>query len=335
MSAVARLGTVVRWLLALAALGASVAGAAWVLLALDPARQLGGRAVVMFASFIPYGTLAWLFVAVVLLVIGRRRWRLLALPAAALLILQASWTTPYWPGAAPSPTGEPFRLVSLNMRYGKADAQQLARHLAETRPDVVVLLEYSDAAEEQLSAAGVLAGYPHRVGTSVPGWAKAGYESPSGTMVLSRHPAALVQTLPTGMGQHVIRIHRPAGELTLVAAHPSNMLPGVDTWLRDAETLTEAVVPLVDQGPLVVAGDLNAVPEHATYRRLLQRTGLRDAAQQAGTGWRPTFPANDVVPPLLAIDHVLVNDRVSAQVVRTFHVDGTDHLGLYAELSVS
>lgn len=311
-------------------------GTAWLVLDLHPELQLTNRVVAMFASFIPYGFMAWGFVAMVVLFATRRWRRSLALPALIIMVLQASWLVPVVPAVSPPATGEPFRLMSLNMKYGKAEADQVKAQLNRAQPDVVVLIEYSDAAEERLFQVGALNDYPYRMGNSVPGYAKVGYESPAGTMVYSRYPLTLVETLPTTMGQHVVKVHCPTGTVTVIAAHPTNMIPGASVWQREALILADVTAALFDDGPLVVVGDFNAVPEQVTYRNFVARSGLTNAAHQSGSGWLPTFPANQtLVPPMIAIDHVFVNDQVTAKVVRTFHVERTDHLGLDAELIVS
>ena len=52
-----------------------------------------------------------------------------------------------------------------------------------------------------------------------------------------------------------------------------------------------------------------------------------------GAGWMPTYPARRRLPPLLPIDNVLVNDRLTATSVTSFRVRRTDHLGLLATLA--
>ena len=56
------------------------------------------------------------------------------------------------------------------------------------------------------------------------------------------------------------------------------------------------------------------------------------AADLVGTGWAPTYPANRALPPLLAIDHVLVDPALSVAALERVPVAGTDHLGLLATI---
>jgi endonuclease/exonuclease/phosphatase family metal-dependent hydrolase len=88
------------------------------------------------------------------------------------------------------------------------------------------------------------------------------------------------------------------------------------------------------QQPMILLGDLNAVPASAAYRRL--RTQLHDV--QRGLGFRPraTFPSQR---PMLRLDHIfhrggIVVHRV--EVIRTpLARTASDHLPLLAEIELT
>ena len=46
--------------------------------------------------------------------------------------------------------------------------------------------------------------------------------------------------------------------------------------------------------------------------RDLYTDGWRSAADLAGAGYVRTYPADRRIPPLIGIDHILVNDRLTA-----------------------
>lgn len=98
-----------------------------------------------------------------------------------------------------------------------------------------------------------------------------------------------------------------------------------------ADELEESIVARPDV-PVLVAGDFNAVREHGPLRRLLGRFGLESAAEQAGAGWVPTYPADTWYPPVLAIDHVLVGPGLEAVGVETVRIGGYAHLALVVEV---
>ena len=99
----------------------------------------------------------------------------------------------------------------------------------------------------------------------------------------------------------------------------------LDAWEADLAGVREAATAHSSE-PVLLIGDFNAVREHLPMRRLAA-SGLSDAADQTGAGWLPTFPANRWYPPLFAIDHVMVNDRLRVVSLSTFDVKGADHLG--------
>jgi endonuclease/exonuclease/phosphatase (EEP) superfamily protein YafD len=305
-------------------------GTCFVVLNLWPDLQQARVILVLLAAFIPYGVLAWGLAALGFAVGGRRRIvRAFALPCLAAMLLQVWWTQPYWPHAAPAASGSTLRVLSLNLNFGKADPAELAGVLSAERPDVVVLLEVQVPILESLTKLGALASYTYSVGNAPLGFAIDGFESDQGTYVLSRTPLAQLERLDTPNGQYVVRVQRPGGDVAVIAARPRNVLLGIAGWVDDYAALTDAV-GRYSTSPLVVAGDLNATHELAPFRRLLA-VGLTDAAAQSGVGWLPTYSAEAGVP-LIAIDHVLCNSRVTALAIRTFRVGGTDHLGLVADL---
>lgn len=87
--------------------------------------------------------------------------------------------------------------------------------------------------------------------------------------------------------------------------------------------------------PLILTGDMNAVPRSRAYRRLAAR--LTDAQRVNGASARPqpTFPA---LMPLLRLDHVMVSRSIRvtrAEVVRTAVSRlASDHLPLVVDFEI-
>jgi endonuclease/exonuclease/phosphatase (EEP) superfamily protein YafD len=117
----------------------------------------------------------------------------------------------------------------------------------------------------------------------------------------------------------------------LLGAHPCNPYCGGGAFVRDHAVLEAAVQANLSQ-PLLLAGDLNAIDDHAPLQRL-RADGMRSATELVGAGWVPTYPANRAFPPLLPIDHVLVDDQLTATSLRTVRMPGSDHLGLLATIA--
>jgi endonuclease/exonuclease/phosphatase (EEP) superfamily protein YafD len=282
----------------------------------------------LFASFISYAVLGYLLALVFFLVaLARARRRaalgLLTTMTAGLLALHLCWLAPLFvsddrPSATPG-----FTLMSLNTLYGAADPQQVWERAR--RADVVVLLEATTSGVRQLSALGWDERFPYSAGTVGGGVGD--------TTIYSRFPITDQARLPQSKFQQwVLTVSVPRlGAVRVIGAHPCNPFCGGNQFdLEHRELRAEALRNL--DGPLVVAGDLNAVDDHAPLLAL-RRDGLESVTDIVGAGWLPTYPANRRIPPLLPIDHILVNRYLTATSVATFRVDGTDHLGLISTLA--
>ena len=326
---------IARWLVVAIGFALALAGVAMMVLYLRPDLQAGSSTVVKLSSFIPYGALAWAVVAVIL-VFSRRRWvKALAVPAIGLAVLQFVWSAgPYWPRSAPS-ANESLVVMTLNTYYGMADPARLAAEAERVRPDVAVLTEVDADLWRSLQASAWTDVLPYHVGEPGEDWTS------DATMVFARHPVTLIETLGTSPQQHVVTLDHPSGPVTVVAVHARNPSDGYEPWASSLLDIQRAAAAHADR-PLVALGDFNAVREHVALQQLLD-SGLTDAAQQAGAGWLPTFPtrlyawwpsvpSTVVTPPLIGVDHVLVNDRLSAVSVESFDMVGTDHRGLVARL---
>ncbi len=152
-------------------------------------------------------------------------------------------------------------------------------------------------------------------------------------MIYSRFPLTDTAPLPrTSFQQYVTTASVPGiPDLRIIAAHPCNPYCGRGLWASEHAVLQSSVEQNLDQ-PLMVVGDLNAVNDHGPMRAL-RRAGMKSATDVVGAGWLPTYPANRRLPPLLPIDHVLLNDQLTATSISTVHIDGTDHLGLVAAVA--
>lgn len=297
---------------------------------LDPPVLLWVRLV----AFTPYALLLYL-AALVLLVLavvhGRGWWRGIAAVLAALALVGAG-THAYWARGPFLPTGAlnvpDLQVMTTNLRLGRADTAAVVRLAEQNDVDVLVLEEVTPQALAGLQAAGIDDDFSYTAGRPEP-------ES-RGTMVFSRSPLGRKQRLDAGYGTYVVDVRLPTGTVHLLAVHPQAPKGSVDDWLSDQEVIRARADRLL--GPTMIVGDLNATMDHASLRGLVD-DGFEDAATQARSGWQPTWPsagqvglAGVPVPPLVAIDHVLVRDGPRAMRTTTFEVDGTDHRALLAAL---
>jgi endonuclease/exonuclease/phosphatase (EEP) superfamily protein YafD len=133
-----------------------------------------------------------------------------------------------------------------------------------------------------------------------------------------------------------IRVMGLSTDPTVVVAH----LPGpwpypIDDWRRDLDRLPVTLSEIGEQagaGCVIVAADVNSTTDMRPFRALL-RNGYRDGAEQSGAGFKPTYPGNSRLPPLIVIDHVLTHN-CTATSLRTLKVPGSDHRGLVVTIAI-
>ncbi|GAA3202935.1 endonuclease/exonuclease/phosphatase family protein [Nonomuraea roseoviolacea] len=255
--------------------------------------------------------------------LGRRR----AATAVALVATAALGASvlPRALGTADATPGRPLRVLTLNMLFGRADPDAVMDLVHRLDPDVLSTQELTPGAVEELDALGLKTLMPHRVLQAE--W------SATGSGLFSKHPLVAMPELAPTVGHHMpaARIALPGGAaIEFVDVHPYPPLgPQAVEWSEALGRLPSASKDVVR----VLAGDFNASLDHAPMRGVLSR-GYKDAADQVGAGLVPTWPANKRVPPIITIDHVLVDHRVGVREVSVHTVPGTDHRAVFAELAV-
>jgi endonuclease/exonuclease/phosphatase (EEP) superfamily protein YafD len=284
--------------------------------------------VVQLAAFIPYGLLGYLFALSCLLVtLVRAKRRLLpAVITTAVMVLTAFhlvWLGPLFVKDHRAAATPEFQLMSLNMSRSESDTPVLAERAAQA--DLVILVETTPTALTALKSFGWDERFPYSVGAPNDGFAD--------TAVYSRFPFSHSKLIRgTTFQQWLTTVQVPdVGRIRLIAVHPCNPFCDGERWTAEHQMLREAVIDNLGH-PLVVAGDFNAVDDHGPMQAL-QRVGLKSATDVAGAGWLPTYPANRPIPPLLPIDHVLINKALTATSVTSFAVSGSDHRGLFVTLA--
>ncbi|NYJ00590.1 endonuclease/exonuclease/phosphatase (EEP) superfamily protein YafD [Nocardioides thalensis] len=237
------------------------------------------------------------------------------------LALHLWWLAPSLVGSAPpAADGAPrLTVMSTNILLGQADTEDVLGEVVDRDVDLLFVQEITAEALARLEEGGIGDLLPHRAGEPKPG--------ATGTMVFSRTPITDVAPIATGTDSWVLST---AG-LRTIAVHPA--YPLHDEWGAEQELLREVIEA---EDPDLVVGDFNSGHDHAPFRAILD-TGLRDAAELVGAGWQPTWPVGGFrgipIPTSVAIDHVLVGERLTALSTETTEIDGADHLALVAEVA--
>ncbi|MFJ4025785.1 endonuclease/exonuclease/phosphatase family protein [Paenarthrobacter sp. NPDC089989] len=290
--------------------------------------------VVQALAFMP-----WLVVpaavALVLALLGRRRWTVIT--TAALLAVQLFWLFPLdygRPVVLKEGTATiPLKVMSLNTEFGEAEAATIVQLVRDHGVQLLALQEFSPALQDRLSAEGLDAVLSNRISTP--------NDDGSGAAVYSVFPLAsegLLPDTPFRMAATRIVVEGSGAKaaLTLTNVHT---LPPVDErigqWRSD---LLKVSRQAGSQGNQVLMGDYNATYDHAEFRALLEEGRDGNKLVDVGTAtWgrlSPTWPMEGPPLPGVVIDHVVTSPRIGSSAYSVHTVPGTDHAALIAQLSI-
>ncbi len=295
----------------------------------QPVSSIPRLVLAVGATFIPLVAVVGLVLAllcrrIALAVIG-------AFLVTATAAIQVNW---YYGGqrAEIGPFTE-IRLFSANLRIGQVDEHDLIR-IAEQSADVITVMELTPDSVKRLERAGLDKTFPHS--WLVP------MEGAGGIGLWSRYPMRRVNvtrhrgvTMPAGW------LEVPGAELNPLVASIHVMSPvagdanTVDDWSRSmagAKAQLNTFASAAGQAAIIIGGDYNSTPDMRQFRDLLTN-GYRDAVEQTGSGFAPTFRADTLAPPVITIDHVLTRNAAVSS-IHTITVKGSDHRALLARIRV-
>ena len=224
-----------------------------------------------------------------------------------------------------------FRVMTLNCRYGRANAAAIVSAVKEHDIAVLALQELTDDLVAALDEAGLSDLLPYRQLGERKDTDNGGYNGiwiriePGDTSPITVEiPAADVPGL-------CFPIDAMRG-ITFVSAHPKSPMRGCRDWSAGIIGLGALATTQKPGDITVVMGDLNSGIDHPSFRKLLD-AGFQDAALAEAKGRRATFPSW-IIWPRLILDHILFTAGLDASDVRSFTVNGTDHLALVATLTL-
>lgn len=255
--------------------------------------------------------------------VALRNWAAAVAAALATVCLAATVLPRAMGSELENPAGRStVTVLAANIHHGTADPAALVALVERLRPDLLSVEELTPSFARELRADGI--------GRLLPESHLAVHTNVSGTGLYARHPLRPLPE-PTRFQFRMPRalMGLPAGRsLRVVAVHPYPPLRGrVDEWSTALGSLPTAGAGV----PWVLPGDFNATLDLAEFRALVGR-GYRDAADVAGKGLEPTWPAGQTMPPTIAIDHVLADRRLGIAAYGVLDLPGSDHRAIYARL---
>lgn len=296
--------------LAVASLGAFAGGLWWVFDLLAALR-------------VQYG-FGFFLIGVILAVAGSR---LIAMACLMALLVHAALVAPLFLDD-PAPTREDagvLRIMFLNTDIRGADIDLVVEDLRTARHDLVFLSAATDRWADVLGSADI----PYSVAQA----------RPRGTslelLALVRHGVNVETTIVT-LGEDSrskaieTRVNLDDAPVRILAMHPVSPLTPERADAHAAQVEAIAGWARIQQGPVVIVGDLNATPWTPVFRRLLEDGDLVNS--QVGFGLQATWPAW-LGPFGVPIDHVLHNEQVTTLERRVASGYGSSHHAIHVSVA--
>ncbi len=296
----------------------------------QPVSSIPRLVLAVGSTFVPLAALVGLLLAVA----ARRR--VLSIFGVfiftATLAIQANWYVVSNPKNLAGPVAE-IRVLSSNLRYGRVEPDGFTL-LAKENADVITVAELTPEAVERFKQAGLEEAFPYSQLIPGPG--------PNGIGIWSRYPLTEV-TAPRrrSVSMPGARIEVPGVEVKPLVASVHIQSPvsddtnTIDDWsngMAGAKAQLDNFAREAGPGAVIIGGDYNSTPDMRQFRDLLTN-GYRDAVEQLGAGYAPTFRANSDIPPVITIDHILTRNA-AAKSIKTVTVEGSDHRALLATVAV-
>lgn len=222
--------------------------------------------------------------------------------------------------------GNDLRLLSFNVQRSNEVGEALIRLVAETEPDLILLMETDEDTGPAL--APLRADFPYMV-QHVPEDARY-----YGMHLLSRLPLVSPE-VTLGFGPEtpsiVTGVRLPSGELVrFQGLHPRPpVLFERGTTLRDATLYRAALDAASSPRPSILAGDFNAVPWEAATTRVMRLGGLLEP--RVGRGIFVTYGAESLWRGW-PLDYVVYQDGFGLLEYRLLPNIGSDHRPVLTQL---
>lgn len=270
---------------------------------------------------------------------------------ALLFVISLKSYTPYWavrlrrikqeksPELSLEKSRE-IRVMTLNCRYGRANASQIIKLAKTHKIDTILLQEVSKKLVKNLEKLVIKRDFAHVQLGSANGHENGGFnaiytrlsnvKSFGKSIKIDAANVPIVTSVTCDSSAENLLI-------TFASAHPKSPMRGCAAWssgimalAKIGENHNESNVKKVT----IIGGDLNSTPDHPSFRALL-KSGFLDASMQIGKRLE-TWPTWQKWPNL-ALDHVLVKStgcNAIATEQRAIRVDGSDHFALIVCVSI-
>lgn len=229
-----------------------------------------------------------------------------------------------------------IRVMTLNCRYGRANAEQIIDIAKKYNVDTLLLQEVSEALVKKLFDCDIDKLFTtHQIGEKSANdnggfnaiFTKYSVQKSLGKSI--KFNAANIPLITTKIDNITVNF---------ASAHTKSPMRGCAAWSEGILSLSNICEIEKDENSkilTVIAGDFNSIFDHPSFRKLL-KSGLRDTAIELGMRLR-TWPAW-LRWPNITLDHVLFKSNncfAKPQFHKSIVIDGTDHLAYITYIRLS
>lgn len=265
----------------------------------------------------------FILLATVLFLFGKQRKK--AAFTGAVAIINLSLILPlYFGGISPNTDNRTYRALLINLNRSNQAHEKVLAYIESVKPDFMILEEVTDSWAKSLE---VIQGeytfskiYPRPDNFGIALFSRMEPEDwEVRTMGIIRLPTL------------VARFKMEGKRLTLIGTHPPPPIGGNFSSYRNQQLQELSRMGSLEEGPVILMGDLNITSWSPFFRDLLEQGGLQDSRR--GFGLQPSWPAG--FPFLwIPIDHILISDGVVIH-DRSIGPDiGSDHYPVVVDFSV-
>lgn len=241
-----------------------------------------------------------------------------------------------------------IRVMTLNCRYGRANASQIIKLAKTHKIDTILLQEVSEKLVKSLEKLGIERDFAHVQLGNTNNHENGGFnaiytrlsnikESFGESIKIDAANVPIVTAVACDSSLEAGDSSAENLLITFASAHPKSPMRGCDAWSSGIMSLAKIGENHNKSGckkVTIIGGDLNSTPDHPSFRALL-KSGFFDASMQIGKRLK-TWPTWQKWPNL-ALDHVLVKStgcNAIATEQRAIRVDGSDHFALIVCVSL-
>lgn len=286
---------------------------------------------VRMVSYVTPWLLIFFMPLLVIAVLSRRK-QLAFVTAIPIVTIAFTFAPLFLPRFQPSPSADRFtlKIMTYNMHAIK-DVRGIAEVIRQENPDILLIQEYSNRLFSP-SFHGLDKLYPELyMEVASKDFRQAAF---------SRYPIKLIRVEYEKGRTQKMEIELPTGSIEVWNVHP------IPPYLIPPEEFDAQMTALAEdipqvEGPLIVAGDINATDQSEVYRKFNHY--LQDAYWETGWGFGFSYPASPYsfmdmpfqTGPLWRIDYVFHSHHFSAISARTLtNAGGSDHFPVVVELSI-